>query len=60
VLTIFAGLASLERETFLQRTRGKHRGGPIVQKPKYWEAVHSEWKAGKHTAVQAMKILELP
>jgi len=68
VLTIFAGLASLERETILQRTkegieaaraRGKHLGRPAVEMPKDWERVHTEWTAGRYTAVEAMKILGL-
>jgi DNA invertase Pin-like site-specific DNA recombinase len=68
VLTIFAGLASLERETILQRTkegiesaraRGKHLGRPVIEIPKDWDAIHSQWKDGKLTAVQAMKILGL-
>ena len=68
VLTIFAGLASLERETIIQRTkegieaarsRGKHLGRPIIEKPKDWDRVTSDWKAGKLTAVQVMKVLGL-
>jgi len=68
VLTIFVGLASLERETILQRTkegiesaraRGKHLGRPRVERPKDWDRVHCEWKDGRLTAVEAMKILGL-
>lgn len=66
VLTIFGGLAELERNTIRQRqqegiasakARGKYLGRPMVERPKDWDRVHADWKDGKYTAVEAMKIL---
>jgi DNA invertase Pin-like site-specific DNA recombinase len=68
VLTVFAALSELERESTLQRQRegieaarmkGKKFGRPKIEKPKNWDSVISLWKQGKITAVEAMKRLQL-
>jgi len=68
VLTIFGALATLERESILQRqregidsakARGKHLGRPPVQKPAEWNQVFNIWKKGEVSAVDAMKRLKL-
>lgn len=69
MLTVFAALAELERESILERQRegieiakaqGKYKGKP---KKKIDEARMREvcalWRAGEITAVQAMKKLDL-
>ena len=64
VLSIFAALSELERETLLQRQRegieavrkrGKHLGRPAVKKPENWDRVYATWKSGVITAVEAMQ-----
>ena len=66
MLTIFAALAELERETTLQRQAegiaaakmaGKHFGRPALTVPDNFSDVISEWMDGQITAVQAMKKL---
>jgi DNA invertase Pin-like site-specific DNA recombinase len=68
VLTIFGALATLERESILQRqregidsakARGKHLGRPALQKPAEWNHVFNIWKKGEVSAVDAMKRLNL-
>lgn len=68
VLTVFAALAELERETTLQRQRegiaaarikGKKFGRPVLDTPSEWEKVIFLWKSGDITAVEAMKRLNL-
>ena len=68
VLTIFGALATLERQSILQRqregidsakARGKHLGRPALQKPAEWNQVFGVWKKGEVTAVDAMKKLNL-
>ncbi len=66
VLTVFAALAEMDRESMLERqkegieaarARGVHMGRPALVKPDNWEDVYSEWKAGEITAVKAIKDL---
>lgn len=66
VMTLFGGLSELERETIRERQkegidaakrRGKRLGRPPVERPANWKPVHSDWTAGKITAVEAMKKL---
>lgn len=68
VLTIFAALSELERESILQRQKegiqaarklGKKFGRPKIEKPKNWDDVIANWEEGKITAVAAMKKLNL-
>jgi DNA invertase Pin-like site-specific DNA recombinase len=68
VLSIFAALSELERETLLQRQkegieaarkRGKHLGRPAVKKPENWDQVYSAWQSGSIKAVEAMERLNL-
>ncbi len=68
ILTVFAALAELERESTLQRqkegieaarARGRAMGRPKVQCPAEWDRVYAEWKAGRTTAADAMRTLSL-
>jgi len=68
MLTIFAALAELERETTLQRQAegisaakmaGLRFGRPIQVLPDNFKAVISEWKNGKVNAVEAMEKLRM-
>jgi len=68
MLTIFGALAELERENILQRQKegiqvakanGKRFGRPLVSIPKDFDSVYKDWKHGKITAVDAIKILKL-
>ena len=68
VLSIFAALSELERETLLQRQRegidaarrrGKHLGRPRAEYPKNWSDVHRRWQDGQITATSAMRELGL-
>lgn len=69
MLTIFAGLAELEREQTLQRqaegiaiakAEGKYKGRqPISVDEKEFEAAVKAWKAGKMTARAAMEKMKL-
>jgi DNA invertase Pin-like site-specific DNA recombinase len=69
MLTVFAGLAELERESLKQRQlegikeakkAGKYKGRqPIKTDKKKFETVYSTWKSGQITAVQAQKELNL-
>ena len=63
VLSIFAALSELERETILQRQRegidaarkaGKHIGRPRVEVPAHWDEVCGEWRSKRITAREAM------
>ena len=65
MLTVFAGVAELEREYILQRQRegiaiakqqGKYRGRPPKVYPDF-ERIAARWQKGEITAVQAMKQL---
>ena len=66
VLTIFGALSELERENILQRQRegivlaknkGKKFGRPVIEQPKEWDIVISQWQNKDITAVEAMKRL---
>jgi DNA invertase Pin-like site-specific DNA recombinase len=69
ILTVFAGLAELERETTLERQRegiaeakkaGKYKGRkPIYIDKEKFKKVIEEWKAGNITAVEAQRRLKL-
>lgn len=68
ILTVFAGLSQLERESILQRqkegiavakSKGKHLGRPKAEFPVQWDEVLGLWKAERITAVAAMKQLGL-
>lgn len=64
VFTIFAGLSQFERETILQRqaegisvakSKGVYKGRKPIAKPDCWDSVIADWKAGRITAVEAMR-----
>ncbi|MBT3272119.1 MAG: recombinase family protein, partial [Spirochaetales bacterium] len=68
VLSIFAALSELERDTIRERQkegieaarrRGKHLGRPRIIEPDNWAAVYEKWKSGMIPAVGAMKTLDL-
>lgn len=69
MLTVFAAVAELERESILQRQRegiaeakkaGKYKGRkPIYIDPSKFKLVYNRWKSGKITAVSAQKELNL-
>jgi len=68
VLTIFAALAQLERETIHQRqregieaarARGRMMGRPRATCPAEWSQVITEWRAGRITAAAAMRTLSM-
>lgn len=66
MLTVFSALSQLEREAIRERqqegyaaakAQGKRFGRPPLKKPDNWDAVYSDWKAGKITAVAAFREL---
>jgi len=68
VLTIFGALATLERETILERqregiasakSRGKHLGRPKLVVPTQWSQVKAKVVAGEIRHVEAMRLLGL-
>ena len=68
MLSIFAALSELERDTLLvrqregieaARARGKQFGRPRVEIPENFDAVCKRWKAGDISAVRAMSELGL-
>ena len=69
MLTIFAALAELERETILQRQRegieiakahGKYKGrSPIPFDESRFKAECQKWKNGEQTAVETMKKFDM-
>lgn len=69
MLTVFAALAELERESILQRqaegiaiakAQGKYKGKqPIKTDEKQFRTVCSRWRGGEITAMQAMTELNL-
>ena len=69
MLTVFGAMAELERENILERQRegiaiakenGLYQGKPKMKIDRArFEAVVKEWRAGKLTATEAMKELEL-
>ncbi len=67
MLTIFGAVAELEREYILQRQKegiavakqnGVYKGRKPIERPEF-ESIVSIWKAGKITAVEAMKRLDM-
>lgn len=69
MLTVFAGLAQLERENILQRQRegidlclseGRPYGRPSVQISDTFTAHYQQWKAGEIKAVDFMRLEGLP
>jgi len=68
VLQILSYTAEKERENIKSRQKqgietakaqGKHLGRPKATYPEDWKHIYSEWKAGKVTATNAMKALDL-
>ena len=68
MLTIFAALAELERETTLQRQAegisaakiaGKHLGRPKMNLPNEFSNIISDWGNGNISAIDAMKRLNM-
>lgn len=68
VLQILSYVAQKERESIIKRQRqgidsalakGVKFGRPTVQKPANWNEVYLDWRAGRITAVQAMKLTGL-
>lgn len=69
MLTVFAGLAQLERDTLLQRQRegidlclseGRAYGRPTAKISDTFATHYQQWKAGKIKAVDFMKVENLP
>jgi len=69
MLTVFAGLAQLERDTILQRQRegidlclseGRAYGRPTAKISDTFATHYQQWKAGKIKAVDFMKVENLP
>ena len=69
MLTVFAGLAQLERDTILQRQRegidlclseGRAYGRPTAKISVTFATHYQQWKAGKIKAVDFMKAENLP
>lgn len=67
VLTVFAALAQMERETILQRqaegiaiakAQGVYKGRKPLERPEFYSVV-SDWRNGKISAVEAMGRLRL-
>jgi DNA invertase Pin-like site-specific DNA recombinase len=68
VLTIFAAMSQMERETIRvrqregivsARLRGKVMGRPPATYPAEWDRVYAEWQAGTITAAAAMRTLSM-
>lgn len=68
LVEVLASMAEQERLTIKKRQRegievakknGKHLGRPSLQKPDEWDKYYSLWKAGKISAVEAMRKMEL-
>ena len=66
LIEVLGTIAEQERETIRRRQRegidaakakGKHLGRPPVRKPDNWDSVITDWKAGRITAREAMKLL---
>lgn len=66
IVSIFAALSQLERETIRQRQRegidvalanGKKFGRPRIELSDLYLAVHKRWQKGEITAVKAMEII---
>lgn len=67
MLTIFAAVATLERESILQRQaegiaiakqQGKYKGRKKIEHDNFKE-IYSKWKSGEFTARKAMEILSM-
>lgn len=68
MLTVFAALAELERESILSRqkegiaaakSRGIHLGRPRADYPKNWDEVYRQWKTGDLNPTEAAKALKV-
>ena len=68
VLQILSYVAQKERENLkirqaqgiaVAKEQGKHLGRPAAEFPENWKEVYTDWKAGKMTAVAAMKAMQL-
>ena len=68
MLSVFAALSELERETLLGRQRegidaakrrGVRFGRPRTEFPESWESVYAAWRSGSMTAVEAMRLTGL-
>ncbi len=68
IMTVFAALAQLERESIRQRqregiqaaqARGRTMGRPAATYPAEWNEVYGEWQSGRLTAAAAMRRLGL-
>ena len=66
MLSIFAALSQLERDTIRQRQRegidialanGKKFGRPRIEISDQYKSVHARWQAKQISAIQAMQIL---
>lgn len=64
LVEVLASIAQQERETIRQRqaegiaaakAQGRHLGRPQAVKPDNWDTVAARWRAGKITAVEAMR-----
>ena len=64
LVEVLSSIAQQERETIRQRqaegiaaakSKGKHLGRPKAELPDNWNEVITAWKAGKITAVEAMR-----
>lgn len=68
LIEVLSSIAEQERLTIRQRQaegiaaakeKGKHMGRPASSYPPNWDEIYQQWKAGKMTAVAAMKELGL-
>ena len=68
MLSVFAALSELERETLLGRQRegidsalrrGVRFGRPRTEYPESWESIYGAWRSGGMTAVEAMRLTGL-
>lgn len=66
LIEVLGTIAEQERETIRRRQRegidaakakGKHLGRPAAVRPENWDAVIADWRAGRITAREAMKLL---
>lgn len=65
LIEVLGTIAEQERETIRRqregidaaKARGKHLGRPAAVKPENWDAVISQWQAGRITAREAMRQL---
>jgi DNA invertase Pin-like site-specific DNA recombinase len=68
MLSVFAALAQMERDTIKQRQRegidlakaeNRYNGRPRIETSNEFPDIYARWKAGAFTAVEAMKLLGL-